>query len=93
MSSSGERHAIIGRLQMNEEVIYEKYELRGGSSSFPDTELIQEVEAANIQDLKSYVAENYQGHMIWVVNKSRSTNPFMLIPMRLGPPIVPMSGR
>ncbi len=75
------------------EVTYNKYELRGGSSSLPETQLIQEVEAASIEDLKSYLNESYPGQMLWVVNKSQNTRPFMVIPMKLGPPISPTSGR
>jgi len=76
------------------EATFDKYELRGGSLSFPETQLIQEVEAASIEDLKEYVVKTFPGETLWVVNKSRrDTKPFMVVPMKLGPPIAPTPRR
>jgi hypothetical protein len=63
----------------------ERYELRGGSTIFAETEHLEEIEIADIDELRTYVFENYPGQFIWVVNKKVSAPPFVFVPIKSRP--------
>ncbi len=55
------------------------------------THLIQEVEAASIDDVLRHVAQTLPTENVWIINKTGNTKPFVHIPMHLGPPLTPMA--
>lgn len=74
------------------EPTFEKYQLRGGSNSLQHTHLIEEVEAASIDDVMWHLSQTRPTENVWIVNMSTNTKPVMRIAMKLSPPITPMGG-
>ncbi len=74
------------------EPTFEKYQLRGGSNSVQHTQLIEEVEAASVDDVLWHLSQTRPNEHVWVVPMSGKRKPFMQIAVKLGPPITPMDG-
>lgn len=74
------------------EPTFKKYQLRGGSNSLQHTRLIEEVEAASIEDVMWHLSQTRPTENVWIINVSRITKPVMRVAMKLGPPITPMDG-
>jgi hypothetical protein len=67
------------------EPLSERYELRGGSTTFQGTTFLEEIDISDIDELRTYVVERYPGQFIWVVNKKINAPPFVFVPIKLRP--------
>jgi hypothetical protein len=71
---------------MVEQATYDLYELRGGSDSLQLTYLIQEVEAATIEDVLHHVDQTTRpGIRVWIVDMTGMKKPFVHIPVKVNP--------
>ena len=65
-------------------VKFEKYKVTTAAECF-------ECEAASLEDVKWYLNETCPGQHAWVENMTRSSRPVMVVTVKLGPAIPPLS--
>ena len=70
---------------MTEEVTFDLYELRGGSNSFKQTHLLEEVEAANPKDVGWHIEQSRPGEVVWVRNVTKNGQPYAHVPTKIKP--------